>query len=303
LRFGPTVITTVIEEPVDQTEPSKFSEIPEVSWPEFLETVPPGQVRRVKEMFAAASVKGTWIRRLKPQEIQLHCVTCGGNRIYSTELELNLSLTETTDCFIEFRCRNCQKATKTYSIRFAMFVKDAQEHCLANKFGELPAFGPPLPSRLISLVGPDRDLFLRGRRAENLGLELGSFAYYRRVVEEQRTRLINEIGSVARKLGASPEKLGLFEKAAKETRFDASIELIKDAIPSTLLIDGQNPLKLLHSALSEGLHAQGDAECLEVATSVRVVLAELAERISSALKDEAELKTAVSRLLQKKSQK
>ena len=57
---------------------------------------------------------------------------------------------------------------------------------------------------------------------------------------------------------------------------------------------------LLHSALSEGLHAQTDEECLEVATSIRLVMTELADRISTALKDEAELKQAVSRLLNRK---
>jgi hypothetical protein len=74
-----------------------------------------------------------------------------------------------------------------------------------------------------------------------------------------------------------------------------------DAIPEAILIDRHNPLTLLHSALSEGLHAQTDEECLELATSIRVVLTELADRISVALKEEAELKTAVNRLLNRKS--
>jgi len=34
-----------------------------------------------------------------------------------------------------------------------------------------------------------------------------------------------------------------------------------------------------------------DEECLEIATSIRVVMAELAERMGQALKDEAELST------------
>jgi hypothetical protein len=54
---------------------------------------------------------------------------------------------------------------------------------------------------------------------------------------------------------------------------------------------------LLHSALSEGLHAQTDEQCLELAQAVRVVLAELAERIGQALKDEAESNAAITRLM------
>ena len=68
-------------------------------------------------------------------------------------------------------------------------------------------------------------------------------------------------------------------------------------MPQSLLIGGHyNPLTLLHKALSVGLHEQTDAYCLELAHDIRLVLGELAERLSSALKDEAELNEAVARL-------
>ena len=170
-----------------------------------------------------------------------------------------------------------------------------------QKLGEFPTFGPPTPARVIKLIGPDRELFLKGRRAELRGLGIGAFAYYRRVVEEQKGRIIEEIGKVAMKVKPSKATAELFAKAEAETQFSTAIDLIKDAIPEAILIDGHNPLTLLHSALSEGLHAQTDEQCLELATSIRVVLTELADRISTALKEEADLKTAVSRLLNRKS--
>ncbi len=63
------------------------------------------------------------------------------------------------------------------------------------------------------------------------------------------------------------------------------------------MINGHNPITLLHSALSIGLHAQTDEECLDSAHDVRIVLAELAERLGQAMKDHAELNSAVQRLL------
>jgi hypothetical protein len=72
-------------------------------------------------------------------------------------------------------------------------------------------------------------------------------------------------------------------------------------MPQTLLIQGHNPLTLLHSALSEGLHASSEEQCLEMATSIRVLLTELSERISIALKDEAELQSALKTLLHRRS--
>lgn len=93
-----------------------------------------------------------------------------------------------------------------------------------------------------------------------------------------------------------------FEAAAKETQLSKAIEENKDGIPSALLIDNQhNPLTLLHSALSEGNHPDTDAECLEVARDIRLVLTDLAERLSQALKEHAELNNAVTRLLTRKS--
>jgi hypothetical protein len=76
-----------------------------------------------------------------------------------------------------------------------------------------------------------------------------------------------------------------------------AVDAVKAALPAVLLIKGHNPLTLLHRALSEGLHAQTDKQCLELATSIRVVLTELAECITQVLKDEAELKQAGTRLL------
>ena len=67
----------------------------------------------------------------------------------------------------------------------------------------------------------------------------------------------------------------------------------------SLLINGHNPITLLHSALSEGVHALSDEDCLELASSVRIVLGELSERLSQALKDDAELTKALSNLIKK----
>jgi hypothetical protein len=69
------------------------------------------------------------------------------------------------------------------------------------------------------------------------------------------------------------------------------------------LIDGHNPLTLLHDALSDGLHAATDDECLGFANSIRVLMTELAERLAQAVNDDAELTAALSRLLNKREAK
>jgi hypothetical protein len=165
--------------------------------------------------------------------------------------------------------------------------------------GEFPQFGVPTPPRLLRIIEDDRDEFLKGRRCEFQGLGIGAFTYYRRVVENQKGRLIDAIADVAKKSGANESVIARFEKAKKETRFEKVVDDLSDVIPSSLLLaGGHNPLKLLHGPLSKGIHNKSDQDCLEYATSIRVVLAELAERIGFALQDGRELETAVSRLLQ-----
>jgi hypothetical protein len=165
------------------------------------------------------------------------------------------------------------------------------------KFGEWPSFGPPTPARLIRMFGKDRDIYLKGRRCENLNLGIGAFTYYRRVVENQKNQILDEIIRVSQKIGASAEMLKVLEDAKSENQFSKALEMVKDAIPPALFINGHNPLTLLHSALSDGLHERTDEQCLELAHDARVVLVELAERLGQALKDEAELNTAVTRLM------
>jgi hypothetical protein len=81
--------------------------------------------------------------------------------------------------------------------------------------------------------------------------------------EGHKDQILDEIIKVATKL--APGMVGTLEGAKKENHFSRAIDSIKDAIPRVLLIKGQNPLTLLHSALSKGLHAQNDEQCLELA--------------------------------------
>jgi hypothetical protein len=263
---------------------------------EFLQSSPPDVTERVPNLV----IRPGGHPRLDTPDIQLYCEgkICNGIRVFqcpdSPYLSSNLEF-----CFIRYTCQNCKKTMKTFAL--AVIRDEMGPTGRVVKLGELPTFGPPVPARVITLVGADRDLFLKGRRAELRGLGIGAFAYYRRVVEDKKGKIIEEIGKVAEKLGASVETLQLFSDAKSETHFTAAIDKVKPAIPQSLLINGHNPLTLLHSALSEGMHARTDEECLSLATSIRLVLIELAERISVALKEDAELKEAVSRLLNRKS--
>jgi hypothetical protein len=105
---------------------------------------------------------------------------------------------------------------------------------------------------------------------------------------------------------AEDEKQPYF-KALEETKktiiAQEKIELVKDLLPEILRPNGMNPLNLLHSTLSEGIHVETDDQCLEIAGSVREILVFLVNQILQTKESAKEFTTSMRKLLEKKAGK
>lgn len=270
-----------------------------ISWIDFLQECPPGSVIQVTHALKHYARPGRdIICKIFAPEIQLHCPenTCNAYMFFiSQDDEQYITKESWTKTFLTYRCRNCGKYSKIYALAIRLIDENIVE---AYKFGELPHFGPPIPARVLRLIQPDHELFLSGRRCENQGLGIGAFTYYRRVVENQWTRFVDEIIRVGKAIGAPEPSIKALEASRDEQQFSKAVKGLKDAIPAALLINGHNPLTLLHGALSQGVHDLSDEQCLILATSIRVILVEFAEKLGQALKDEKELSDSITRLLQ-----
>lgn len=280
------------------------NEVEIVSFATFLESHPPSKREFVSNLVEDTSHHGVTERVLSTPDLDLVCDNekCKGVRVFRAPTSSDSPGIYPTNYYIRYTCSNCGKTKKTFSLEVKIHLKSNRSlNGYAYKFGESPPFGPSISSKLISLIRPDRDMLFKGRNCESQGLGIGAFAYYRRIVERQKNGILDEIIRVAKKLSTDEEAIESLEFAKKEKQFSKAVGLVKEAIPSTLLINGHNPLTLLHNALSEGLHSRSDNECLNVARDIRIVLAELAERLRQALKDEAELNAAVARLTKRKS--
>jgi hypothetical protein len=278
--------------------PTQATKEPMPTFAEFLEGVGSSQAVAVVNLWGRKQRYSSMDNALTTPDLLLHCTSeiCNGPRIYRYERgdvwfsEKSKSLST----FITYLCSNCQSTRKLYSLHV---TREANGEGEAYKYGELPAFGPQTPARLLRLFGKDRDLFLKGRQCEVHGLGIGAFTYYRRVVESHKNQILDEVIRVGEKIAIPSAMLRILQAAKDEIQFSKAMETVKDAIPQALLVNGHNPLTLLHRALSVGVHDLSDVECLQRAHDVRVVLIELAERLGQSLKDEAELNTAINRLL------
>lgn len=270
-----------------------------VTFANFLKNTPPMKFKKVSGLAEYSTGTGP---NINTPSLLLYCSgrICNGIHLFDYfGREGNIYESHNSHTFLlKYRCRHCQLNKKFYSI-FAFNANagvNIDEDYDVLKMGEYPAFGPHIPKKVTKLIETDKEFFGKGLEAENHGLGIGAFSYYRRVVENQKNHLLGQIIKVSEKLDLGKEVIDKLKDAQSERQFKNSVDKMKHAIPQALLIDGHNPMTLLHNALSAGLHAETDDDCLKLATSIRVVLTDLAERIDQALKDHAEVKSAISNL-------
>src|SRR5262245_31112798 len=186
-----------------------------VDWRKFLTDYPPRTRASVEGVFKRGSSDPVFAL----PELQLFCdgdcqdvSYCHGSILASGRL-FPLLYRPALDGILAYTCSKCQMQVKSYAIRALGKASTLPTDKTADtsKLGEWPPFSFSTPSRVTSLIGPDRDLYLQGRKAESEGLGVGAFAYYRRIVEDQKNRLLDEIIRFARKTGASSEAISLLE--------------------------------------------------------------------------------------------
>jgi hypothetical protein len=279
---------------------------------EFLEKIPPGREVEVSDAFTQPKLPApplsrpgygipTVVKRdiwlLKP-ELNLYCDSekCKREMSFNSNNDpdkdgLNDEINNYK--FMLYTCNNCKNYLKVFAIR----IQPLQKNSKVFKFGEFSCFGPATPPLLITLIRDDKDLFVKGLRAEDQSMGIGAFAYYRRVVENQKDRFIDEIIKATKIIAPDDPVIQDLEAAKKETQFKNAVKKIKNALPESLQINGENPLNLLHIPLSKGLHNFNDNECLEYAGCIRKILVEFANKLGQALKDKAEINAAVKKLI------
>lgn len=271
---------------------------PPVEWATFLVQYPPASVAVIKNISRGHYVSsGNPRAALSRPVLVLPCDSdaCGGLRYFDCRTaEFHVPVDSPDECFLAYECRHCHETKKTYALAFN--VSNSRTIGSATKIGEFPPFGPRVPPRVLRLIQPDHENFLKGRRAESQGLGIGAFAYYRRVVENQKDRLFDKLISVAQTVGISSDRCNALEEAKSGFQFRNAVAEFKDLIPDSLLIKGHNPLTLLHTALSRGMHSESDDECLDLARDIRAILTMFAEKLAQALSDDAELNQAISHL-------
>ncbi|TGN17783.1 hypothetical protein [Leptospira idonii] len=194
---------------------------------------------------------------------------------------------------LEYLCMHCQKEDRLF------FIKIANDKKWLMKIGQYPAWEIRGDRNIEKMLHDFKDYFKKGLVCESQGYGIGAFGYYRRIVEEILDQLLDEIS-----LLLSGEDLNQYNVALQKTKqtivAQEKIELVKELLPPILRPNNMNPLQILHSALSEGLHARSDEECLEYSDQCRSIIIFLVNQIQISKNSAKDFSESMKKVLDKK---
>ena len=194
---------------------------------------------------------------------------------------------------VEYNCAACEKFKRTFILKFSENLD------YVVKVGQHPPWDISISKNLEEILDKYSDTYKKGLVCESQGYGIGAYAYYRRIVEEIIDELLNSIEELIEKEDEKDKYKRGLEEVRKTTVAQSKIELVKDLLPSILTTSDMNPLAILHSKLSEGLHARTDEECLEIAEAIREALEFLINRVIENKKSAYKFTESMKKLLDK----
>jgi len=208
---------------------------------------------------------------------------------------------------VQYCCVGCEKDIRAFFIEIKKEIIETKgDNSFAifylKKIGQLPAWSIKIDKKLEKILEKKQvvDLYKKGLISESQGYGIGAFAYYRRVVEKTIDDLLNLIGELLE--GEEKERYSqVLEKTKSSKRVEDKLKIVKELLPFFLKPGGTNPLSIIYSALSDGLHNKNDDVCLEKAELIRESLLYLVSQIIEKKEENKKFVGRIKKLLQKNS--
>lgn len=257
----------------------------------FLETAPLYSWREFKK--PRVSRGSLWIN-----EIDAYCDICEQQRPFQdlrsrgggSGMAVNALKSGTS--YFSFICVSCRKSHREYLVEQVL----DEEAIRIQKYGELPRSRLVRNRVLQKFLEDDLDNYEKAIVCLSYEYGIAAFAYFRRVVENNISALLDLLQKDAESSGSDKTVLDALADLRKDTPMSEKIKLANLALPNHLKPDGLNPLGRLYQVLSEGVHSLSEAECLEKAAATSECLTFLVSELASRSEHRARFKSLVGKL-------
>ena len=275
-------------------------------------------------LYKSIQVELPLLRRQWPKApVNAECPTCGSSQTFNMvndydqkdDVDKSVGVSnpprpDSNGVRLVYRCAGCGRSHRYYLLHVVQLSvrggggqyapSPSKATAAIQKIGQYPGWDISPDPELAKKLGDRVGTFRKGLICESQGFGIGAFAYYRRIVEDLIDELLEDIRQII-----PPNELNDYaaalEKAKQSKRATDKIEHVKDLLPRSLRPGGVNPLSLLHDALSQGLHALSDAECLEEASTIRDAVTILVHHVDLSRASAELFQKNVKRLLDRRA--
>jgi hypothetical protein len=173
-----------------------------------------------------------------------------------------------------YMCSACSKFVHSYLL---LVAPDGRS---IKKMGQNPPWSIDVEPSVRKALGDHLDTYRKGLVCESQGYGIGAFAYYRRIVEEIIGLLLDDVAELIGEDAEREKYTKQLQTVREDYRAEVKIGVVKDLVPAVLRTSGTNPLAVLHSVLSDGIHSRDDAECLDRAAMIRESMVFLIDEVA-----------------------
>lgn len=185
---------------------------------------------------------------------------------------------------ITYKCAHCRRAILTVWVYDVVTrtrdsrnnrgetVKTPDAFAL-QKIGQWPPWSIAVPGPIeaaLTTAGA-LDNYKKGLTCMSQSYGIGALGYFRRIVEDSISDLLNLVEEGATVDHDQPA-LDAVKNARTSRVAEERLKLVADTVPATLRPGGVNPLATLYAEYSRGLHAGSDEECLAIAMDLKDAL-------------------------------
>lgn len=164
-----------------------------------------------------------------------------------------------------YKCTSCNTADY-------WFWLDINTDGWVRKVGQRPAWSIRVDPVIERHLGDSADHYRRARICLSQSFGLAACAYLRRVLEDTIDPLLRLEREVRAAEGASAAELAEIERAIATHQFETKTEVAYRLAPASIIVDGTNPLKLIHDRLSIGVHRLSEDDCVQTAATITSAL-------------------------------
>ena len=229
-------------------------------------------------------------------------------------IDENLNYTFKAIC----KCKSC----KEYHVEFFLHVfsnmpipKTLIQGPIPRRFGNEKSEEEPKkkPSIFIEKVGANPEIkiipnkiitnyfdqetnrwYFKGINALNKNFGIGSFAYFRRIIEKELIHIVESIKLLPD--SHTSEIQILLDKHNDNPKVSTIYDNIFQHLPNSLKVLGDNPIKLLYNQTSNGLHSLTEKDCLEKAEKILKLLEFVIQKINEEKSEIKNLKETIKGL-------